>query len=168
MLKGKKWTYILLPVTVLIWGLVGYSIYDGLKDDGLDELASTNAPPPAVISGDADTFQLFNNYRDPFLSNLHKSSQPSISTKRDNTPKLPNKGAAIAKAAAPLTNDWPVVQYAGIMKNQSSSTALVLLNISGKVYTLKQGDVAEGLKLLAVSNTEVVLARGKEKRSFGK
>lgn len=168
MLKSKKALYVLLPLTLVIWGLIAYKIYTGLKGDD-EEIAENNVVVPAVLLNKGiDTFSLFNNYRDPFLSDI-KRTVIHVNSGNNSKPVNPVKNTNTAKSGnLAVTNDWPAVQYAGILKNQSNSTALILLSVNGKTYTLKQGDVAEGMKVLSFSNSEVTLQRGKEKKVFSK
>ncbi|HWY38186.1 MAG TPA: hypothetical protein VNY73_06475 [Bacteroidia bacterium] len=168
MLKNKKAMYILLPLTLIIWGLIGYKIYLGLKDEsGPDETVS-DFTPAKILNKASDTFSLFNNYRDPFLTGIHKAVNSSSFSKPAQPTMNTGKNGNTIKPALPLNNDWPPVHYSGLLKNQSNSVSLVLLSINGKTYTLKQGDVAEELKVIAFTNEEVTLLRGKEKKNFSR
>lgn len=168
MLKSKKALYVLLPLTILIWGLVSYKVYIGLKGEEEVMAENVSALPLVLADKGIDTFSIFNNYRDPFLSTMKRDpgsknytggSTKSIAPLNNNGPKPP---------LPPVNNDWPAIQYSGILKNQTNSTSLILLSMNGKMYTLKQGDVAEGMKVVSFSNEEVTLQRGKDKRRFPK
>ncbi len=165
MLKNKKALYVLFPLTILIWGLVSYKIYIGLKGDD-DMGVEINAVPTLLVPDSGiDTFSVFNNYRDPFLGAVKKPRMNNGLDKNASKPNVSNNNV-IKPPLPPVNGNWPTIQYSGILKNQSNSTSLILLSINGKTYTLKQGDAAEGIKVISFSNAEVILQRGKEKRNF--
>lgn len=163
MLKSKKALYILLPLTLVIWGLIGYKIYTGLKGDEPSDESISNFAPIKALNKASDTFTLFNNYKDPFLTDIHKQADHSF-TNKARTQTLAAKNPSPVKTNTVVNTDWPVIQFSGILKNQTNAVSLLLLSIGGKTYTLKQGDIAEGLKVVSFTNAEVTLLRGKEKK----
>lgn len=168
MLKNKKALFVLIPLTLLIWGLIGYKIYTGLTNNDEVVIDDNGFIPTATVRKTSDTFSLFNNYADPFLRSIHLlKTNASISSKSSNQISTKNN-IPVKTSTANTSNDWPNVQFSGTIKNQTNAVTLLLITVNNKTYTVKQGESVEGLKVLSFSGSEVVLQRGNEKRSFTK
>ena len=48
MLKNKKALYVLVPLVLAIWGVIGYRIYEGMRDDGPDYFVEQTNIEPVV------------------------------------------------------------------------------------------------------------------------
>ena len=152
-MKNKKSIYLLLPLTLLIWGIIGYRIYQSIKPE--DSYAqATSFPTFTALTNDQtpDTFTLINNYRDPFLSaapppvtkpvaQVHRpASKPQI-IKKVEKPKPPKKQPKVR---------WPKIAYKGSFKNKGSSRQLALVNINQTEHFLGINDTASKVRLLNI------------------
>ncbi|MGZ3919082.1 MAG: hypothetical protein ACXVNM_07215 [Bacteroidia bacterium] len=169
MFKSKKSLFITVPIVVFSWIYFGYKIYSALNGDEDTSIQKSSFLPITSVERNADTFSLFNNYNDPFLREIKRSPHTNGSQNRLVKPGLVSLPVVKPKTpVVPITNEWPNVQYSGILKNQTSSVSLLLVSINNKMYTLKKYDVAEGLKVVSFTNSEVTLAKGKEKKVFSR
>lgn len=173
-LKNKKSTYFLLPVTLGIWGFIGYKVYQYINSDDEALPLTENLNPLNTEKMAADTFAVFNNYRDPFLGNDGKemasmrknSSSPSNYT-GGNTNKAPKKNTNPVPAAN-VNTGWPKISYNGMMVNESKKQSIAFLSIDGVSQRVKAGDVINGLKVVSFDQNGITIQRGKEKKVIGK
>jgi hypothetical protein len=181
-LKNKKTAYILLPVTLIIWVLIGYKIYQFLNTEDEDLVLDTTMVAPSKDKLAGDSFIVFNNYRDPFLGNDGKelagmgkpknnyssnsNTNYSSSTVRHNmNPKTPKN-----PVITPVVGDgWPKIVYHGMITNSSKQQSMGFVSIDGTSNRVKPGDKIGGdLKVIDFNPNEITIAKGKEKKTFGK
>lgn len=142
-MKNKTKTYILLATVLVVWGTIGYKFVNGLSPD-ISEIAQqdfdvTFKPKTNIKS---DTFSIKNVERDPFLGTLTSTKKRKVSSKK-TTPE-------------PKVNS-PIITYGGIIKKQNSSDQVFVVNINENQYLLKQGQVADSVKLVKGNTKEVVV-----------
>jgi len=141
-MKNKKTLYILLPVAIFIWGLIGYKIYSHFinkKEITRDVSVENNL---GNKENKADTFSLINNYRDPFLDNSYKPE------KRNTTTKVKKNYQRII---------WPEIIYSGRIINQKTKKSLVNLRINGIEKIVRPGAEQEGIFLLNAYDDSVIV-----------
>jgi len=154
-------TYILLPVVIIIWGIVFYKIFIGIKSPN-KAMGNVNT----IIGGNdsslfkVDTFSIINNYRDPFMNN-----QTNTTYKPGATHNLPIKKEAVV-TSAPLK--WPDIMYNGIIKSKKSPQQLVMVKINGASNFMTKGDNIAGIELLKVYKDSIVICYSGEKRTVKK
>jgi hypothetical protein len=176
-LKNKKSTYFLLPLTLGIWGFIGYKIYQYMNAGDEDIVISENIQPLNTEKITADTFSLFNNYRDPFLGNDGKemggsSNKANYSnfkyTSNNNIPK-PKKNLVVAPTNTVSTNTgWPKITYNGMMVNESSKQSIAFISVDGVSNRVKFGDKVNDIKVIAFDQNGITLQKGKEKKVVGR
>lgn len=156
-MKNKKLLYVLIPGTLLVWGLIIYKVVGGMGGD--DNNSFQKIEMPKVSSNEIlyDTFSINPNYRDPFSGKQVKkviisSGQPTI---KKNVPP-------------PIVTRWPEIVYGGIVKNQKSNKQLVLVSISGQSTMLKVGESFSNIELLKVFKDSIEVKFGKEKKFIKK
>ena len=124
----------------------------------------------------ADTFSLFNNYRDPFLGNDGKemgggSTKTNYSNSNytlNNNPK-PKKNPIVAPTNTTNTNNgWPKITYSGMMVNESNKQSIAFISVDGVSNRVKVGDKVNDIKVLAFDQNGITLQKGKEKKVVGK
>lgn len=162
MLKNKKLLYILIPGTLLLWGIIIYKIYTvvgGNHDDQQTEHQKyTSNESTGIIS---DTFSIHSGYRDPFNEGKviqNKTPHAEINTKAPEAKQVPKT----------LITSWPQISYSGMIKNQNSSKQLALIQINGKTVSMKIGDVVDGVQLSKVYRDSIEVKLGKEKKFISK
>mgnify|MGYP003667014337 CR=1 FL=1 len=139
MLKGKKATYILLSVIVLIWAIIGYRYFTHFSDQPTRELSfETTYKVPS--SKQNESFDLLPTLKDPFLGTTR--STPSMTTK--TTPKKV------------LTN-FPQVAYKGMLESGKGKAKVFLIDINGQQHLMTIGEEMQGVKLLSATNQKVVV-----------
>ena len=174
MLKGKNSIYVLLPLTFLVWGYISYQVYKTFNSDDVEDLTVTSVLPISKDKPYHDTFTIFNNYRDPFLGESGKELRSDNSAYNrtqqfsKGTSPVNNRNSNNQASKAPVKDEWPQINYSGMIKNQTTSKSVAVIIIGGKTYTLKQGEERDGLKVVTFTSEEIQLSKGKEKRFFTK
>lgn len=151
-MKNKKNIYILLPLVIIIWGLIGFKIFSGLNSASFNEKSSKMDKQfvPKTVD-QAKAFTIDPDYRDPFLGTFKKKK--AIVKKTSN---------AIAKK----TVVFPTIVYKGMIAPKSKNKKVFMLAINGKQYLFKRNSVFEGVQLLKGNTQEVVLQYQKQEQTF--
>lgn len=153
--------YVLVPLVMVVWGIIFYRVFAGLKDDSLNEpmflyntMEGDNAHKP-------DTFALIAEYRDPFLS----GSVP-LTKRVENTSSVGNR-----KSLSQTDNQLiaPDVQYYGIISNAKNWNLVGLIKFQGKEYIVKEGEVIiSQFKIVRLLKESVVLMYKDHKYSINR
>lgn len=157
MQKNKKILYVLVPVTLLVWGIIIYKLLNVVKT-GNDELTAKRTRYEIGSKNEllADTFTICANYRDPFLGKISSNESPKIA-------------ATLIKAKETTApTPWPLITYMGIIKNQRSNKQFVIIQINDQNITMKPGEINNGVELLKVFKDSVEVKFNKEKRFIKK
>ena len=131
---SKIKTYLLLTGVLLIWGIIGYKIIDGVNPD-IPELKHEdfNASFSPMKSKDIDTFSIKTLPRDPFLGTLTRNN---------------NKKAKKSSTSLKQENLKTII-YKGLVKKQNSSDQVFVIRIDNSEYLLKKGQSADNIKLVS-------------------
>lgn len=127
-------TYILVPLTFIVWVLIVLKV---VNFKGSDELVTS----PLIYrdiqedSVEGDNYELLLDYDDPFL--VKKSSQYNNDLVVDK--KISTKNKQLAKR--------PQINYTGLIINQQTSCKKINISINGKYYLMSQGDKVDDLTL---------------------
>ncbi len=140
MTKQTK-TYLLLFVTLIVWGLIGFRIYKSFRNDN-NIVASTNFnqtfTPKKIKKSEIYTVNA--NYRDPFLGKFPNT------TKKKKKPKK--------KAPKKKTNiRFPKIIYNGIVEGGNVKSYTITIN--GKQELLTIGQTINDITLINASNDEI-------------
>jgi hypothetical protein len=162
-MKNKKMLYILIPGTLIVWGLIILRIVNNMHST-TDTATKQNVilvPSEEIV---IDTFSINPTYRDPFLGKTVQHHSPgdggnAVAAK----PVIPRQPAAIT-----VPTPWPAITYNGIIKNQISNKEMVLLEINGQGYTMKVGETVNGVVLVKAFRDSVELLFSKEKKFIHK
>jgi len=152
--------YILVPLIIIIWGILFYRLYllffpseTLVITQGEIIIANTNT------SFKKDTFNLIDNYRDPFLG------------KRETSVEKPEKlSLSVPVNIGKKTNSlqWPSVSYTGMVKKEKSILPLAFIHINGNEHLVRQGDKIEGILLKKVYKDSIEVVFEKEKKVISK
>ena len=140
-MKNKKNIYFLLPAVLLIWGLIGYRIFNAIQPTTLtqQEVSSVNFTPKPLVT--AERFSLQMDYRDPFLGPkkvVKKTVQP---TKRQvKTPAKP----------------FPAVVYKGLVSG-SGANQVFIISHNNRQYFFKKRQTQAGFTLVSGNAKTVTL-----------
>ena len=150
-MKNKKLSYILIPLVVLIWAIIIIKFVKYLKGPQIEPNKLTEATFNDTSIFLDDTFSLIANYRDPFL---HKQNikYNSKSTVKKNTKKI------VKKNTPPKKNiKSPNIKYSGFVQQSSAEKGLGFININGKSYTVREGDVIDKIKIVRIYKDSIKL-----------
>jgi hypothetical protein len=157
MLKSKKNLYVLIPVVLSIWGMVGYQIMDGLKPDlpvsedfDYGSFRESETKTKAIL-----TLQLPDT--DPFLGTVAQKKRTQNKKKSNSSKKNP------------VEIPWPAVEYLGYVKQESrSGLRAVAMRINGNSYILKTGATQDSLKLVKATDDYIIMRYQKKDKKFKK
>jgi hypothetical protein len=142
--------YLLIPLTLLIWGLIGIRIAGHLNkpvNPSNVNLKSYNDKPEASVR---DMKIIAANYSDPFLDRpllSQKSNFNDVSLSRNKTNNNLKKDNL----------QWPSIRYGGRIVNKKSKSALYLIQVDGKNQIIKNGEVFNNLKLIKVFPDSIIV-----------
>ena len=155
-MKNKRIVFILLPVTLLIWVIIGYRIYSSLnKEPTFQEIiAGKKSPPENNIS--IENFAIVGNYIDPFL--------------KGNVAKNNGRGktAIIPSPQKGTTAQWPTIKYGGLIRKQQSNRQFAMISINGKDRIMKVNDCLEEVCLNKIYNDSIEMIFKGVKKHFTK
>ena len=160
-MKNKKLSWFLLPAVLCIWGVIGWKVYAAVGDDEdiaapENELHVTSDHVPAI----PDTYNLQLDYRDPFLDKPVPVKMPKKNSSAPIPPKIEKKETVVAV--------WPVLRYAGLVKQSKDGKLVGFLNVNGVSHFVKSTDVIDELVIGKVWSDSVEVRRGKERRVITK
>ncbi len=155
-MKNKKLLYVLIPGTLLVWGMILHKVFTTM--DGGDAGQFQNTQFVASVSTEIvnDTFSINPDYRDPFSEKVVKK----IVTVAHTTAPKPT----VPKVLTP----WPAIVYGGIIKNQKSNKQLALIQINGQSNMMKTGEEVNGIQLTKVFRDSIEVEFQKEKKHIRK
>jgi hypothetical protein len=94
-----------------------------------------------------DTFSISKVDRDPFLGTITKK-KTNISTKAKRKPLV-----------------WRPIDYLGVVNTSHKKARVFIVNINGKQYLLKRGQVKDSVTLLSGNDKSIVLSyKGEQKK----
>lgn len=151
-MKKQQKTYLLLTAVIVIWGLIGYQIYNRLNPSTpeLETLAIENKFQRQEIS-EQSFYKLKEMYRDPFLG------------------KFPKKKSTIRKINQQKTKStipFPSVVYNGVIEGNNSKS--YILTVKGKQQIIKKGEMFQGVKLIKATKEEATVKFQNETKTIVK
>ncbi|CAN5882891.1 hypothetical protein BH11BAC7_BH11BAC7_16740 [soil metagenome] len=165
-MKNKKTAYLLVPIVLAIWGMIGWKVYAAMggKDENnklalIENISVSNIEIP-------DTVELIANYRDPFLDDSKFKIQDSkfrINDSKLLKVKIPEQPKVIAV--------WPVVAYYGLIRRNGDGKTVGFLNVNGVSYFVSAtagGEVAGDVRVGKLWKDSVEVFWDRERRVVGK
>jgi hypothetical protein len=177
--KSKRLVYLLLPLVLLVWGLIGWRIWAAASDPIV--VKQLSAPTLRVKS--AKTLYrpvLLLTYGDPFKPEPSRSAPPprlgvTLSIPAPTLPaaslnltirSLAVHPAVPAVALASVT--WPQIKYLGVITHAGSNAQVALLTIDSQELVVKTGKSERGVQVLKVFRDSVQLSFSGQRRSFAR
>lgn len=154
MFKSKKWLFLLIPLTLSIWGYIGYEIYKGL-----------NPELPTIEPVDESRFRESETKKASLVLLEQPESDPFLGTKYRKVPLVENKKAVIAKSKKV---EWPTIKYMGYIKNKDKGKKVVAVMINGKIKTFESRQIIDSIQLINANANSISLRYKKEVRRFEK
>lgn len=161
-MKNKKLLYLLVPLTLLLWGSIILKIFNSLSGNG--EAKSLNQNESLIKNEEivfTDTFSLVLNYSDPFLGNGISKVANSGNTTAPPAKNIKEKQIIVATT-------WPEINYKGLIRNQKSSKQLALVEINGQGNTMRAGESFNNVELTKVFKDSIEVKFGKERKYIKK
>jgi len=160
--KNKKTLYFVVPALLVIWGIIFYKVFNALNpQDDLIVPVSQNLNTQTHIEK-SDTFSIYTDYPDPFLSGSPKQRISEEESQEINVPK--QSPIVPIKQVTP----WPAISYSGMIKNQKSNKQLALIQINGKENIAASGTSLEGITIQRIFKDSVEVSFNKEKKFIKK
>jgi len=151
-LTKQQKTYLLLTAVLIIWGLIGYQIFNQLspKEEHTEMVVHQKYQPKAIKK--VVSYELKNNYRDPFLGKLPASTK-AIAQKKPKKEKKKNT----------KKKKFPRVVYNGIVEG-ASQLFVITINGNQENYTINQ--TINDITLIDGNDTEITLSFNDEEKTF--
>ena len=159
-MKNKKIIYVLLPLTLIIWGMIVYKIFfnTDTQEESSSFVQSKRVKNSAVTS--TDTFTLLLNYTDPFLKQERRVTPNNGSTTKKTTEPKPQKNTEVL--------NWPIVKYGGLVKQVNKENELAIVSINGSSTFMKTGETVNDIKLIRIYNDSIIVSFQTQKRTIKK
>jgi hypothetical protein len=175
--NNKRSVYLLLPLVLLVWGLIGWRIWAATSDPdpeaGPLQPSALRSRPVAARSRP----RLLLTYGDPFKPGASRpapssggpvpvvSFAPSAPTTnqaaRLNFPAHP----AVPVASTPSIT-WPQVKYLGVISHAGGEAQVALLAIDNQELVVKAGKSERGVQVIKLFRDSVQLSFSGQKKSF--
>ena len=156
-MKNKKLAYILFPVVLLVWGIVGYKLYVKFFGEEDAIVASTEIVSADKANTFTDHFDIENNYRDPFLGNAVREAV--VSAQAQQAPV--QRQVVVAPPVLKPMVYWPAIKVGGIV-NEKKFMGI----ISGKNVLLSKGEQALGVTFVKSSKDSVWFKFSNEQKAY--
>jgi hypothetical protein len=176
--NNKRSVYLLLPLVLLVWGLIGWRIWAAASDSATEaEQPPTMAlhTKPILISHRP---VLLLTYGDPFkpgstpASTLSAAPRP-VAIDLSNAPVSEKSGTklnfTIHPIAPPVTAvmiTWPQIKYMGVIAHSGSNAQVALLAIDNQELVIKAGKSERDIQVLKLFRDSVQLGFHGQKKSF--
>jgi hypothetical protein len=175
--NNKRSVYLLLPLVLLVWGLIGWRIWAATSDPDPEAGPSLTLTLYARPAATRQQPRLLLTYGDPFkpgASRLATSSSgpvPVVSF----TPSAPatNRAASLnfpvhpfVPVASASSIVWPQVKYLGVISHAGGEAQVALLAIDSQELVIKAGKSERGVQVIKLFRDSVQLGFGGQKKSF--
>ncbi|OFX59726.1 MAG: hypothetical protein A2W97_06805 [Bacteroidetes bacterium GWE2_40_63] len=158
-MKSKKTIYLLLPLVLGIWGLVGYRIYRMTRTD----IGSFDNLKKNALVSDSVQYQkqipLKLNYPDPFLKEAEVASEE----------KLQNEFASLFSTNPQPEKKlvtWPTIAFKGMVN--SGNEGLGILEVEKKRQLMSVGESFGEYQIVGLYADSIVIAFNNETKTFFK
>jgi hypothetical protein len=135
--NNRKTILFLIPITLFIWGFVGYKIIQYLSKVEEDTVTGSIRPMVKQMLP-ADTNSLNLSYTDPFLRDYDEQSELSSPEVEQTIPK-------------------PNITYFGMVKNNSTGVIYANLEWNAEKLILKAGMEFNGMRLIRIYQDSVFI-----------
>lgn len=160
-MKDKRVLFVLIIAVVAIWGLIGYKIVVPDTDESIFT-SSRSLDKNVVRKLEVESYQLLNNYRDPFQAQRVNYRGGSKSDNRNSNKKVlgQNKSESLA---------WPPITFGGLIKRKNSKEKVALLKVNASDHLMRMNEEVEGIKVLKIEKDSIqVIYKGEKKVIYKK
>lgn len=176
-MNSKRSVYLLLPLVLLVWGLIGWRIWAAASDPMPEEeqlpAMTLRAKPTAARHRPV----LLLTYGDPFKPGPSRNALPSagaipVVSAFPNAP-APKPAANLNFAVRPVVPAmaaasvaWPQIKYLGVIAHAGSNAQVALLAIDNQEIVVKIGKSERGVQVIKLFRDSVQLGFSGQKKSF--
>ncbi|WP_129617231.1 hypothetical protein [Bacteroides cellulosilyticus] len=147
-MKNKKMTYLLLVLTVLLWGGVVYRIVSYTGNDS--PIPQNSVKESSMSRADTLDFSLKLDYRDPFLNTGRKQEVAGLR-------KVSNR---VMSKSVPVP---PAFKYKGLIRNKKKIYAVI--DSDGSVETVSKYMPIDGYRILTINPDSLIVEKNGQKYS---
>ena len=147
-MKNKKMTYLLLVLTVLLWGGVVYRIVSYTGNDS--PIPQNSVKESSMSRADTLDFSLKLDYRDPFLNTGRKQEVAGLR-------KVSNR---VMSKSVPVL---PAFKYKGLIRNKKKIYAVI--DSDGSVETVSKYMPIDGYRILTINPDSMIVEKNGQKYS---
>lgn len=167
MKNNKKIQYILLPIVILIWGLVVYRIFfEGkTKPENLKQVIK-----PIIKESEEkkeETYKLFANYRDPFLTEIKANSESVVSEEEKKKAEDKSTSNLRRRRSNVSRMRWPEVKYNGFIESKNNKYT-ILLKVKDRDYLAYTGDTIENIYIKDFYKDSLLIVYKSEEKTLMK
>jgi hypothetical protein len=159
-MTSTKKQSILIVVVVIVWGVIGYQIYQVIDGSAAVIIPKAKISTP-IDTLSAEPYQLIANYRDPFLKNKSGLQKKSTGSRNIKSVKINT-----TVASAPV--NWNAFKFLGTVENEDTKDRVALINFQGKMMMLKKNDAVEGFNIIKVYKDSVQIGFKTQKKTLSK
>ncbi len=178
-MNSKRSVYLLLPLVLLVWGLIGWRIWAAASDSapGIESLPAMalRAKPAAARHRPV----LLLTYGDPFKPGPSRNAPPvtgpmpaasAFSSAPVSRPATSLNFAVrpTTPAAAVVSVVWPQIKYLGVIAHSGGNAQVALLAIDNQEMVVKAGKSERGVQVLKLFRDSVQLSFSGQKKSFAR
>lgn len=141
---------------LIIWGVVGYKLYNNISFDSDQQVLVNTAQPLQLRLTKKSSFDKKDFERDPFLNSYsRKRERPSVNQKQTNkVTSRPNRININSKQDSKFV--WPVMIYYGFVRNHSK-TKRGIVSFNGVSKKVRQGESIDGIKIKELTKNKITL-----------
>jgi hypothetical protein len=146
-MKKRVQVYILITITLLVWGYVVFNVVKEKENNRLKGVLEEGLVTQTIIPDTGDQMMLFLNYPDPFLENFNgdnKNKKTSLKAQKRQEKKV-----------------WPSIICIGIIGNLGGDK-IAILKVEKEEVLLEIGASYKGVKLVEVKNNFLIMKLGGE------
>lgn len=171
-MKNKKATYTLIVLVVIIWGLIGFRIYNHIHDKDGEETELYIPIDTTAIKLDMDAItELKLNYRDPFLK-----YNPSVIRRSEATKQGSNRRSDIRRRIGVLNNNgpaekkvtWPDIIFSGLILNDKTNEELGLIEVDKESFLIRKGDIKKDIIINEIYADSILVTYQDKQRTIKK
>lgn len=181
-MNSKQSVYLLLPLVLLVWGIIGWRIWAAAGDPAVEAARGQLVPLHAKPMASHHRPELLLTYSDPFKPAATHSISPStialprvtdggnsvLSTlkRADASLNFVARSPVPVITASPVT--WPQIKYLGLISHAGRNAEVALLAIDNQELVIKTGASERGVQVIKLLRDSVQLGFGGQKKSFAR
>lgn len=155
-MKSKKSIYILLPLVLLIWGILGYRLFSFFGNDETEVQENSNFQVQNIDYKAPDSIKIVVDYRDPFTGKLSSGNNNENTNSVIRKPKSEN--TILEKQEIK-----PVIVYRGLVSDTKDKNKVFMFSVDNKTYLLERGQTENDIKVISGDAKQITLLINKKK-----